>query len=115
MIAVKEVPGTSISEITIDGRVTAGEFEDTLEKLSQAIERHGTIRVLEHVVSLDLPPIPWSKLWDDIKFSFDHLSDVTHAAVVTDQSWILAYVRLLNPLFKAELKAFRPTELNRPR
>jgi len=46
-----------------------------------------------------------------IKFSFEHLSDITHVAVVADQGWIGVYVNMLNPLMKAELKHFKRPEL----
>ncbi|TVQ88116.1 MAG: STAS/SEC14 domain-containing protein [Chromatiaceae bacterium] len=101
----------NIVEMAIIGSVTAQEFDDTLAKLKAAIQRHGRIRLLQDIGELDLPPIPLSKLWADVKFSFEHLSDVTHVAVVADQAWLGIYVNLLNPLMKAELKHFKRTEL----
>lgn len=63
------------------------------------------------IARVHAPPIPWNKLWDDVKFSVEHLSDITHVAVVADQGWIGAYVNMLNPLMKAELKHFKRPEL----
>lgn len=112
MIEVQEHPENNIVEMTMYGSITAQEFDDTLAKFKAAIERHGRIRVLEHIGELDTPPIPWSKLWEDVKFGFEHLGDVTHVAVVADQGWIAAYVSMLNPLMKAELKHFKRAELD---
>jgi hypothetical protein len=112
MIDVQTHSDSNIVEMTIHGSVTAQEFDDTLAKLKAAIERHGRIRMLEDIGELDTPPIPWSKLWADVKFGFEHLSDVTHVAVVADQGWIGAYVNMLNPLMKAELKHFKRAELD---
>ncbi len=111
MIEVREQPNSNIVEMTLSGSITAQEFDDALATMTNAIERHGRIRLLETVGELDTPPIPWSKLWDDVKFSFEHLSDVTHVAVVADQGWISAYVNMLNPLMKAEIKHFKRPEL----
>ncbi len=112
MLTYQELPGTNIVELAIDGSVTAEEFDSILARLKSAIERHGKIRVLEVVHSLDTPPIPWSKFWEDIKFGFEHLSDISHAAVVADQAWITTIVKLFNPLCKAELKCFKIAEID---
>lgn len=111
MIEVHEQPNSNIIEVAVSGAITAQEFDDALAAFKGAIERHGRIRVLENIGELDTPPIPWNKVWDDVKFSFEHLSDITHVAVVADQGWIGAYVNMLNPLMKAEIKHFKRPEL----
>jgi hypothetical protein len=115
MIQVQESPDSNIVEMTLSGSITAQEFDDTLAQFKSAIERHGRIRVLEDIGELDTPPIPWSKFWEDVKFGFEHLSDMTHVAVVADQGWIAAYVKMLNPLMKAEIKHFKRAELEAAR
>jgi hypothetical protein len=112
MIEIQEHPDSNIVEMTLSGSVTAQEFDDTLTRFKTAIERHGRIRLLEDIGELDTPPIPLTKLWADVKFSFEHLSDVTRVAVVADQGWIGTYVNMLNPLMKAELKHFKRAELD---
>ena len=115
MIKVTQVPGTNIVEMEIHGAISTAEFDSALEKLHSAIEQCGSIKLLERIGELGTPPIPWSKFWDDIKFGFEHLKDITHAAVVADQSWIAPYVKLLNPLFKAEFRSFKLSELESAR
>ncbi|MCG6943177.1 MAG: STAS/SEC14 domain-containing protein [Thiohalocapsa sp.] len=111
MISVRQTPDSNIVEVEITDSITAQEFDDALAALKEAIGQHGHIRVLELVGELDTPPIPWNRFWADIKFGFEHLSDITHAAVVADQGWIATYVNMLNPLFKAEFKPFKHAEL----
>ncbi|ADJ27387.1 STAS/SEC14 domain-containing protein [Nitrosococcus watsonii] len=115
MIKVEPIPGTNIVEMSFEGSATAEEFDQALRTFNAAIREHGSIKVLERIGDLDTPPIPWSKFWDDIKFGFEHLSDMTHVAVVADQSWISAWVKVLNPLFKAEIKLFKLEELEQAR
>lgn len=110
MISVRPQPDSNIVELEIAGSVTAQEFDDALAALKGAIEQHGRIRLLQIVEALDMPPVPWNRIWEDIKFSFEHLSDITHVAVVADQGWISAYVNMMNPLFKAELKSYKRGE-----
>ena len=111
MIEVREQPDSNIVEMTVSGHITAQAFDQALAAFKHAIERHGRVRVLENVGTLDTPPIPWNRMWEDVKFGFEHLSDITHVAVVADQGWIGAYVNMLNPLMKAEFKHFKRPEL----
>ena len=115
MIKVTQVPGTNIVEMEINGTISTAEFDSALEELDSAIKQHGKIKILERIGDLGTPPIPWSKFWDDIKFGFEHLKDITHAAVVADQGWVSPYVKLLNPLFKAEFRSFNLSELESAR
>lgn len=130
MISVNRMAATNIVEMEIDGGVTAAEFDDILAQLNEAIKQHGTIRVLEIVHSIDehgtirllkyvrsiqFPPIPMSRLWDDLKFAHEHLGDITHIAGVTDIPGTDAIVGLMNPMFKAELKHFKSSELEAAR
>lgn len=78
MIDVQEHPDSNIVEMEVAGAVTAQEFDDTLAKLEAAIARHGRIRLLERIGELDTPPIPWSKLWADVKFSFERMTQFRH-------------------------------------
>lgn len=115
MIRVTQDTGSNVVEVEVDGEVTAEEFDRALEQMQEAIDRHGKVKVLEKLGTLAMPPIPWSKFWDDLKFGFDHLRDLTHVAVVADQSWVAGYVKILDPLFRAELKVFKLDEIERAR
>ena len=115
MIKVTQVPDTNIVEMEINGAISTAEFDGALEELDSAIKQYGKIKILERIGDLGTPPIPWSKFWDDIKFGFEHLKDITHAAVVADQGWVGPYVKLLNPLFKAQFRCFNLSELESAR
>ena len=115
MITVKQIADTNIVEIEFDGAITAEEFDHALAEVNDSIQQHGSIRVLEVVHTIDTPPIPWSKFWDDIKFGFEHLKDITHVAVVADQAWLAVYIKVLSPLLKAEIKVFKLSELEQAR
>lgn len=111
MIEAKPIPDTNIIDMFVEGSATAEEFDAALRIFETEIKQHGSIKVLERIGDLDMPPIPWSRIWKDVKFGFEHLSDITHIAVVADQSWISAWVKALNPLFKADIKMFKRTDL----
>ena len=115
MIKTKHIPDTNIVELTIDGEITAREFDETLDVLSKIIEEYGKIRLLKQIGKMGIPPIPFSRFCDDITFNFQHLSDITHVAVVADQNWVNMFSKLFDPLFKAELKSFKLSELEQAR
>ena len=115
MIDVNQISGTNIVEMFVEGKASAEEFEAALQILKAVITEYGSIRVLEVIGDLDMPPIPWSKFWEDLKFGFEHLSDMTHVAVVADQRWITASVKALNPLLKADIRVFEHADIEQAR
>lgn len=115
MLRVTQQDDKNIFEVQTDGHVTPEDFDLTLKELELAIETFGKIRLIKIIGDLEMPPIPMSKFWDDIKFGFEHLRDITHIAVVADQSWIGSYTNFMNPLFKAEMQTFKLSELETAR
>ncbi|WP_013627299.1 SpoIIAA family protein [Rubinisphaera brasiliensis] len=115
MMTLTHDPETNIVELDIDGEITPENFDETLTTLRAIIGEHGKIRLLKHVRSIQFPPIPMSRMWDDFKFVHEHLGDITHVASVTDVSGVESMVKLLNPMFKAEMKHFKSAELEAAR
>jgi hypothetical protein len=113
MIDFHEVPGTNMLELTIDGAISAPEFDALIARLEAAIARHGKIRVLELVRSLG--GIPPSKWWDDLKFGYRHMRDIERAAIVADPKWIEIFANLINPFFSAEVRYFKTAEIDKAR
>ena len=111
MINVTHEPNTNIVELDIDGDISSEQFDETMTTLRAIIEEYGKIRLLKHVRSIDFPPIPMTKLWDDLKFGYEHLGDITHIAAVTDITGMASMAGLVNPLFKAEIRHFHEAEL----
>jgi len=111
MISVMPVEGTNIIELQIDGAVSEKEFEEAVLQIQTAIKTHGKLRVLKQIGKLHLPPIPWSKMWEDLRFGMKHFGDFTHVAVVAEQDWIRGWAKAWDPLLKMHVKAFKPDEL----
>ncbi|MBT8424784.1 MAG: STAS/SEC14 domain-containing protein [Silicimonas sp.] len=75
-----------IVELRVLGRVTEHDMDGIIPKLEAFIDRHGAIRILEVIERFDgFDP---STILDGMKFDLKHLSDVTHAAVVSDIPWV---------------------------
>jgi len=115
MLELMHQPGSRIVELHIDGEVSAAEFDETIQALEQIIREHGKILLLKHVSLVGFPPIPLSKLWDDLKFGFEHLGDISHIAAVTDYPGVQQMVQFLDPLFKANMEYFPESDLDKAR
>lgn len=115
MLKLMHQPGSRIVEIQIDGEVSSSEFDETIQSLEKIIRAHGKILLLKHVTLVGFPPIPLSKLWDDLKFGFEHLGDISHIAAVTDYPGVQQIVQFLDPLFKANMEYFPESDLEKAR
>jgi hypothetical protein len=113
MIEFCEIPNSHIVEFTIDGKISKGEFDDLIARLKTAIEKHGTVRVLEHIRSFGGMPI--SKFWEDIKFGFRNMKNFSHAAVVADQKWIEIFTKMAKPFISGEVRYFNEAEMEQAR
>lgn len=113
MLEYREIPDTDIVEFVIDGAISATEFDEVIARFEASIERHGKIRVLEQVRSLG--GVPPSKWWEDVKFGFKHMRDITRAAVVAQEKWIEVFANLVNPFLSAEVRYFKPTDIDKAR
>ncbi len=113
MLAYHEVSGTNIIEITVDGKIGPAEFDGLVRKFEEAIERHGTVRVLERVKSFG--GMPLGTWWEDFRFGVRHWSDVERAAVVADKTWIAVWTRMIKPFLKCEVRYFGSAEIEEAR
>lgn len=99
-----------VVEIRVIGRVTQHDMDEVLPKLTAFIERHGKIRLVEVVEKLDgFEP---STILDGIRFDFQHLKNITHAAVVTDLGWIGVFTRAASLIMPVSLRVFSLSEVD---
>ena len=102
-----------VVEIRVIGRVTQHDMDEILPKLEAAIDRHGTIRLIEVLESFEgFDP---TTILDGIKFDVNHLTDVTHAAVVSDIPWIGMMTRAASMVLPVSIRVFSMNELDTAR
>ncbi len=102
-----------IVELRIVGRVTQHDMDEILPKLEAFIARHGTIRLVEIIEKFDgFDP---TTVLDGLKFDLNHLTDVTHAAVVSDIGWIGVMTRAASMVMPISLRVFTMDELQEAR
>jgi|SRR5690606_33278705 len=115
MIEVESIPDTNIVEMRFEGSVNAAEFDGALARFDALLREHDTIKLIERIGPMAMPPIPWSRFWDDVRFSFEYLARISHVAVVADQRWLSRWVRMVAPLLKADVRSFPSSELDEAR
>lgn len=92
MISIKTLPDSNIVEFVVDGEISKEEFDRVLAHMEGEIQTHGSIRLLEELRSIGKFPI--SRLWDDLKFSFEHLKDIERCAVVGQSRWLESWTKV---------------------
>ena len=66
--------------------MTEHDMDEIVPKLEAFIEKHGHIRIVEVIEKFEgFDP---TTVLDGIKFDYNHLRDVTHAAIVSDIPWV---------------------------
>ncbi len=110
MLDAREIEGTNIIELEVDGKVPEDRLREVIEFCEDAIERHGTVRFLEIVRSFEGMDAAraW---WEDARFTLRHVGDVERAAVVADQQWIRLWAKLCKPATSFPVRTFEPEEI----
>jgi len=109
MLNYRARTGTNLVEITVEGHVSKEEFDRVAAALEEAIDEHGSVRVLNVIKSFEGMDV--AAFWEDIRFGFRHLNDISCVAVVTDTAWIKWWSELVEPFISAEVKVFDANDL----
>jgi len=112
MIQYVSVPGSPVVEITVGGKITDPELRDAMERMKADLGE-GKTRVLERIEHFS--GIDPAALWTDIRLGVPLAQKITKAAIVADAAWIRSLTDLAKVLTKAEVKTFRPDQIEEAR
>lgn len=114
MIEYRNNPNNNIVELTVEGKITAADFDQVVVQMKADIKKHGKLRLLEEIRSFEgIDPIA---LWKDAQFGLAHVGDFTHAAVVADAEWVRTIsAAAANLLLSTQVKAFERSQLEAAR
>ena len=102
-----------VVEIRVIGRVTQHDMDEILPKLEAFIAKHGTIRFVEVLETFEgFDP---TTILDGLKFDINHLTDVTHAAVVSDIPWVGMMTRAASMVLPVSIRVFPMDQLDAAR
>ena len=113
MIDYREDAATGIAEIVVDGPISRADFDDVSARLAALIERCGRIRLLEDIRRIgrfDPSIIP-----ADLRFTFRHMKDFSHCAIVGERKWLEWLARAFDPLVRCEIRYFDRADIEEAR
>ena len=113
MIDYRDDPETGIAEIVVDGPITRADFDDVSARLAALIERCGRVRILEDIRRIG--QIEPSVIPADVSFSFRHMKDFSHCAVVGERKWLEWLARAIDPLVNCEIRYFDRADIEEAR
>ena len=99
-----------VMAIEATGKITHGDYHNTLIPKAEAMIAKGPIKML-YVIGKDFTSFELEALCDDGAFGLRHWHDFSHIAVVTDHGWRRAMVSMVKPFFPGELRLLRLSEL----
>lgn len=112
MIQYVSVPGSPVVEITVEGKVTDPDLRAAMDRMTEDLAQ-GKTRVLERIEHFT--GIDPAALWTDIRLGVPLSQKITKAAIVADAAWIRSLTDIAKVLTKAEVKTFRPDQLEEAR
>lgn len=94
----------------MDGHMTAKDAQPLAETLQAAFEKHGTVRLLNRFKKFD--GFDWTIVQEKatLRMKLSALRHVERYAVVGGPEWVEGLLKLVNPLFKVELRHFPAEE-----
>ncbi len=112
-IKIQEFSGGKVIEVTIDGKLTAADY-DTFVPLTQSrIDKYEKISMI--IVLGEFRGWEMGALWEDLKFDYQHFSDIDRLAVVGEGAWDKILSSLAEPFTAAEIKYFDHSQLQAAR
>lgn len=99
----EEADGKIVS-VELSGKLTKKDYERFAPEMASLVRKHGKVRMLVRMHDFQ----GWSAgaLWEDIKFAWEHFSDIERIALVGDQKWQAGMAAFCKPFTKATVRYF---------
>lgn len=96
--------------VTVSGKLTKEDYQHFLPRIEKDIEENSKVRILFQMH--DFHGWQTAALWEDIKFDMKHFSDIERLAMIGDKQWEKGMSVFYKPFTTAEIRFFRPEEIN---
>jgi hypothetical protein len=111
MLKFIEAMPQDVLAIEAVGKVTHEDYRTILIPKAEAMMTKGPIKML-YVIGKEFIGYELEALWDDGAFGIKHWREFKRVAVVSDQVWLRASISMFTPLFPAEVRLFKLSELS---
>lgn len=99
--------------VHVSGKLVKDDYETFVPEFERLVKLNGKLRLLFDMAGLQ----GWDMgaAWEDIKFDFNHFSDIERIALVGDNKWEKAMATLCKPFTTASVKYFDHTQISEAR
>jgi len=105
MIEIIPLEEGNIVGLRLNGRIEDGEFDEVTKKIEEMLKKHKKLRVYAEVEEIGGMSV--NTLMKDIHFKLKHWRDFEKEAIVSDKSWLEAWIGIADKLFPhIEVKHF---------
>jgi len=103
-VQLNEKSGGKVLEVRVSDKLTHADYKQFVPEFERLVKQNGKIRVLFEMAGLH----GWtgSALWDDIKFTLKHFSDIERLAMAGEQKWEKGMSVFCKPFTTAEIRYF---------
>lgn len=108
-VETREEQDGKVLNVVVSGKLEADDYEQFGPKVERLMDRHGKIRVL--LETRDFRGWDAGALWEDIKFNWEHFSDIERLAIVGEKKWEKGMATFCKPFTTAEIRFFEPAEI----
>jgi len=96
--------------ISAHGTLTRHDYEEVLiPKIKEKVHQEGKIKLL-FVFGDDFSGYSPGAAWDDMKFGFLHMGEMSGLAIVTDNAWLRLGFKTFAPLISCPVALFHTSE-----
>jgi hypothetical protein len=113
MLAVECDNASGFAELTLDGSVNGEEYSAVVAAIDEALKRHDKLNLV--CVLRQWGAVDWSVWPRDLVFHATHRNWMKHVAIVSDMGWVEPTMRLLAPIYPAEIRCFALAQLDQAR
>jgi len=112
-VEFKQDSATRTIEVTVSGKLVKEDYAHFVPMLEDLIRQWGKVRVL--FIMQEFHGWTAGALWQDIKFDLKHFKDIERLAMVGEKGWEKGMAAFCKPFTTAEVRFFRPEELDAAR
>lgn len=99
---MKEIGSTVVVEA--EGKIDASDYKILVPAVERIVKEHGHANLV--LVTRDLKGETLGGMKNDAKFAFSAYKDIKRFALVTDQDWLRAGLKIIAPFTHTEEKIF---------
>jgi hypothetical protein len=111
---IEQLPASGkILAFKLSGKLHDADYQNFVPVVEAAVAKQGKVRLLAQFH--DFHGWDARALWDDIKFSTKHCTDIERIALVGEKTWEKWMAKVCKPFTMAKIKYFDAAELDAAR